>query len=116
MTCAGKTNMFMKKIGAGGLAALAAILILCLLLFSEKEENTRIKTEKEMRLERAIEKIEGAGEADVLVMEEGGNVVGVLIVAEGADDIAVRLRLQTAVQTLLNVDNDKISVVPMEGK
>ena len=39
---------------------------------------------------------------------------GVLVVAEGARDVSVRLRLQKAVQTVLGIDTARVDVSPME--
>lgn len=114
MTCAEKTRRLIKKTGAGVWAAMAACALLCLLLLTSGK-NEEGKTDKEIRLERVMEKIEGAGDTDVMIAEENGCVTGVLVVSQGAEDIAVRLRLQNAVKTLLDVDNERINVMPMEG-
>ena len=41
-------------------------------------------------------------------------VRGVIVVAEGAEDIAVKLNLQYAVKTVLGIDDDCIEVFEME--
>ena len=41
-------------------------------------------------------------------------VRGVLVVAEGAGDIGVRVKLLEAVQTFLAIDGDKVEVLKME--
>lgn len=115
MTCAEKTRRLISKTGAGVWAAMAACALLCLLLLASGKNEGEAKTDKEIRLERVMEKIEGAGDTDVMIAEENGCVTGVLVVAQGAGDIAVRLRLQNAVKTLLDVENEKINVMPMEG-
>lgn len=69
-------------------------------------------TTLEKRLSSIITQIEGVGNAEVMIMEdEEGNAVSVLVVAEGANDIAVNLCLQYSVQTLLGVDASKIEIV-----
>ena len=70
----------------------------------------------EARLERVLASVEGAGNVRAMVLEADGRVSGVLVVAEGAKDVAVRLRLQNAVCTLLGIENAAVNVSPMEGK
>lgn len=54
----------------------------------------------------------GENEAIVL-MEREPTVRGVIVVAEGAADISVRLKLQAAVQAVLGVDAQKVEVLEM---
>lgn len=64
--------------------------------------------------ERILSRIEGAGEVGVMIYETGGKIEGVCVISEGADDISVRIRLQSAVTTLLGVDNARVEVLPMQ--
>ena len=94
------------------LAALAAIL----LLFCSKgafKDQADGQTDLETRLETVLSKIDGAGEVCVMVMEGEEMIHGVLIVAEGAENISVRLRIQEAARILLGIENEKISVARM---
>ncbi len=95
------------------LLALAAI---CLMLLFTSETDGGGATDTEARMERVLEKIDGAGDVRVMVTETDGGYSGVLVVCEGARDLAVRLTVQNAVHTLLGIDNQKINVVPMEDK
>ena len=45
--------------------------------------------------------------------ENSPEIKGVIVVAEGADDIAVRLNLLSAVQTILDISPDKVNVYKM---
>ena len=116
MAFAGRKGKEIFKSGAGGWALLLALLLLCLLFVSSKRGEGNVKTDMEIRMERVIEKLTGVGETYVMINEEGGSVQGVLIVCEGANDIAVRLRVQDAAKALLNIDNERIHVMPMEEK
>lgn len=53
-----------------------------------------------------------SGESPVVVKEEAPAVKGVLVVAEGAQDSAVRRELAQAVETLLGVPPHKVMVLP----
>ncbi len=48
-----------------------------------------------------------------VLMEIEPRVRGVIVVAEGAGDIAVRMQLQNAVQTALDIPASKVDVLPM---
>jgi len=80
-------------------------------------------TDLENRLSAILSKIEGAGNVSVMVTyqtdsvasasseaEEGAEIKGVVIVADGAEDVRVRLDLIKAARTLLDVDADAIQV------
>lgn len=54
----------------------------------------------------------GENEAIVL-MEREPTVRGVIVVAQGAADVSVRLKLQAAVQAVLGVEADKVEVLEM---
>ena len=54
----------------------------------------------------------GENEAIVL-MEREPTVRGVIVVAQGAADISVRLKLQAAVQAVLGIEADKVEVLEM---
>ena len=50
----------------------------------------------------------------VVIMEERPKAVGVIVVAEGADNLAVREQVANAVQVLLDIPAHKVTVLPME--
>lgn len=52
------------------------------------------------------------GEA-VILREDQPEVRGVIVVAQGAGDIGVRMNLLNAVKTLLNVEADKVEILKM---
>ena len=91
-------------------AALAAVL-----LISMKTPGIGNISPMEARMERALSAIDGAGRVNVLINESDGCILGVLVVAEGADDLAVRMRLMSAVKATLGVEISQIEIVDMEG-
>lgn len=91
------------------LALVAAAVLLLQLVGSV---STCSGTGLEQRLEGILGQIEGVGRVKVMVTENvDGEAEGVLVVAEGADDIGVCLQLQYAVQTLLGTDAARIEIV-----
>ncbi len=81
-------------------------------------------TEEEQRLSATLSRIAGAGEIRVSVYYAqtasafGGvgarTPVGAVIVARGAGDVAVRLNLMRAAETLLGLGPNQVEVFPME--
>ncbi|MFR4250265.1 MAG: hypothetical protein ACLUR9_00085 [Christensenellales bacterium] len=57
--------------------------------------------------------ISGTGDL-VVITEKRPNVLGVVIVAEGADDLSVQLALSRAAQTALGVEASKVEVFEMK--
>lgn len=114
MAGAGKKENRWLQSGAGGWALIGAVLLLCLLFVWTRREEGNVKTDMEIRMERVMEKVTGAGETYVMINEENEEIKGVLIVCEGAKDIAVRLRVQDAARALLNISNERIHVMAME--
>ena len=104
------------------LLAVAAALIL---LLSSRSAPEGQQTALEARMEAVLSAVRGAGRVRVLVSSGEGDsqafaqdsqlVRGVVIVADGADDVRVALELTGAAQALLGVDADKIQVLKMEG-
>lgn len=95
------------------LLALAAAVALCL-LSGAGSASTGMMTDTEARAARILSAIEGAGSVEVAIFyaeeDEAAVPCGAVLVAEGADDVAVRLRLSQAVSTLFGLDNDKIDI------
>lgn len=108
-----------KLRGARGfeyLLLLVAACVAALLFFQSPEARTGAEpTELEARLERVLGAVDGAGEVRAMVNENEEGVVGALIVAEGAQDIGVRLALMQAARAILNVEIERIEVVAMRG-
>lgn len=91
--------------------ALAAIAIL-LLQWGGTPTSGGMQTELESRLSAILSQMDGVGKVHVMIaQDETGSVEGVLVVADGADDVGVRLRIQYALQTLLDAEASDIEVV-----
>ena len=116
MTVTSEKKKWFEKNGAGFWALFGVLALLCLVLISGRGDQEEVKTDLEIRMERVIEKMEGVRKANVMIVQEQSEITGVLIVCDGAEEIAVRIRVQNAVGTLLDIENSRISVVPMEGK
>jgi len=95
------------------MAALIAVAGLMCMRGLEGSSGTGI----EKRLEDALGYIEGVGDVEVVVNEDGsGGIVGVLVVAQGASDMRTYIAIQNSVMTLLGTDISMIEIVEMEGR
>lgn len=100
---------------AVGIMACAA---LCLLLGLGEQQSAH--TQEEIRLARVLSAMEGAGTVETAIFytageEDSAVPCGAVIVAQGADDVAVRLRLIRAACTLLGLEDKQVEVFQREG-
>ena len=93
------------------LAAMLFCVALCLMLGAQDESAST----EESRISRVLSAIDGAGTVDVAVYYEESVPCGAVVVAEGAGDVAVRLRLVSAVTTLLGIGQSRVAVYEREG-
>jgi len=74
---------------------------------------TAMSTDTNSNIAENVEAGSG-GTTPIVLTEKQPNVRGVIVVAEGAADIAVRLNLQRAVQTVLSIPASSIEVFELE--
>lgn len=98
------------------LLALGACILLCLML-GLSEPSTSSRTSEEARLSRVLSAMAGAGQVEVAVFyqEEAAVPCGAVIVAQGADDVGVRLQLTRAACTLLGLEASQVDVFKLGG-
>lgn len=104
-------SAYLKKDG-WILAALLFCVALCLMLGSQSENAST----EESRISRVLSAIDGAGAVEVAVYYEESIPCGAVVVAEGAGDVAVQLRLMSAVTTLLGIDQGRVAIYEREGQ
>lgn len=95
-------------------AALAFVVVLCLAL-GVADSSQPAQTSDEARLSRVLSAMAGAGTVDVAVYYDDTAPCGAVVVADGAGDAAVRIRLASAVTTLLGLDANRVAVYEREG-
>ena len=119
---------FLDKIKAmkGGIWVMVLMVcaVSCLLLPSGRE-NASGMTEEEKRISATLSQIAGAGETRVSIYYaqetsafggSGRTPVGAVIVAQGAGDVGVRLKLKRAAETLLGLPENAVEVFRREEK
>lgn len=112
--------------------ALIGIMLLVIAIPAGKSESslTKVQTEEkdsieiEERLEKALKNTEGVGEVRVMITgsdessvfdeKENSKVQGVVVVAEGAEDAAVKKKIQDIVLALFPIEAHKIEIVKMK--
>lgn len=106
-----RISSYLKKDG-WILAALLFCVTLCLILGTQSETAST----EENRISRVLSTIDGAGVVEVAVYYEESIPCGAVVVADGADDVAVQLRLLSAVTTLLGINRDRVAIYEREGQ
>lgn len=98
------------------IAVLIGSVAICLLLQGNSAPST---ASEESRLAQILSAMDGAGSVEVALhytAEDGASVAcAAVVVADGAGDVAVRLRLTRAVTTLLGIDGSRVEVFQRKG-
>lgn len=106
-----RLQAYLKKDG-WIIAALLFCVALCLMLGTDTDESSA----GESRISRVLSTIQGAGTVEVAVYYEDTIPCGAVVVADGAGDVAVQLRLLSAVTTLLGINQDRVAIYEREGR
>jgi len=104
-------SAYLKKDG-WILAALLGCVALCLLLGTQSEAAST----EESRISRVLSAIDGAGDVEVAVYYKEAIPCGAVVVADGAGDISVQLRLMSAITTLLDIEQNQVAIYEREGR
>ena len=94
------------------LAALLFCVAMCIMLGLQSEAAST----EESRISRVLSAIDGAGTVEVAVYYEDALPCGAVVVADGAGDVTVQLRLISAVTTLLGIQQDRVAIYEREGR
>ena len=114
-----------KDLKAAPWVAVALACALAWALMSLPSRGNSGMTEEEQRVSATLARIAGAGETRVAIYYaktassfggEKQTPVGAVIVARGAGNMAVRLQLQRAAETLLGLGPNAVEVFSMEDK
>ena len=116
-------NGFFKKIkGIKNIQIIAVVFIIAigLIIYSTVSTSkssggtqtaaSTVMTADEQRLSAILSNIDGAGKVEAMITKQGDTVMGVLVIADGASDILVRVRLIEAAATALGVNKQVVNV------
>ena len=111
-------GMFEKIKGIKNIKIIALVFIIAIALIiysnvvaSDKDEKQSFQNDEETRLASILSSVEGAGEVETMITKSSGQIVGVLVIATGANNPLVRLRLLNAASSALGVDSETVSVM-----
>ena len=94
---------------------------------SNVDSNTNVQGDLEERLENVLSSMEGVGEVEVMITTQEkenslfetenveGEVLGVVVVAQGAGTATVDKKILEAVEALFGIEAHKISIVKMKS-
>ena len=99
--------------------AVVLLLIIIVVVFYDGGEDAASgqlseKSRTETRLEEILSSIDGVGESSVMVTEDGEDIIGVVIVCQGADNIMTRSDILNVVSTALNIQKNIIAIYAMD--
>ena len=124
-----KGSSLLKKLrGIKNIRLIAAIFIIAiaLLIYSsvatgnasraaDSDVSSSEMDAEEARLASVLRGLEGVGRVETMITRDAvDEIVGIIVIAEGAEDIAVRLRLLSAVTTAMGVDDKIVNVYTMK--
>ena len=71
-----------------------------------------------LQLEEALSSMQGVGEAKVMITreEKDDTVRGVIVIAQGTEDFAVKLNVQDAVCTVLGIEAGRVEIFEMQER
>ena len=78
------------------------------------DSGTINRTEQEQKLAEIISEMEGVGDVEVVIYTKD-KTSSVLVLATGADDPNVQIKIRQAVRTLLQTDNKNIKIVKKQS-
>ena len=99
--------------------AMAAMVAVLALLMLGGNGTSSVESRAEKRMAEVLGSIAGAGRVEVALFyageaaEQASSPTGAVVVAQGADDLAVRLELIRAVRTLLSLPEAAVDVFAM---
>lgn len=89
---------------------IAAVCALLACVYASDSSNGT-STDTEMRMAHILSQIEGAGRVEVMLADDESNLQGAVIVAAGADEIEVHLKIQQAVHAMTGLELNRIEVI-----
>ena len=93
------------------------LIAVAIMLITGNSDNIAAENSMELRLQNVLECMEGVGSVKVAINNDAeGKALGVLVVAEGAENIGTYLAIQQAVRTFVGIDISGIEIIEMEGR
>lgn len=103
-----------KEIKNIKIIVLVFIIAVALIIYSSvatSSESVSYMSDEEMRLASILSSVNGAGDVEVMISQSGNQISGVLVLADGANNPLVRIRLVEATSSALGIDYTLVSVM-----
>lgn len=107
------SNVLSKVQGAGNVSVMISIECgseIVVATSSENKTNTSTGSSSSTQSSTTVEKPIIIGDTPLILMEKLPKIKGVIVVAQGAENVQVRLELLRAVQALLDIDANNIEI------
>ena len=91
------------------------IAVVAVVLLGQDGEHASSSVSAEDRLESLLSGIEGAGRVDVMLSGNEYGYAGCVVIAEGAHDMRVILKMQRAIQAALDILPENIEIIASGG-
>lgn len=91
-------------------AAVALCLLIGIVFTKENAQNVSFLTEEESKLVTILEKIDGVGEAQVMIGVSESGEKRVVVVCDGANKISVAMDVREAAATALGIEEKFVKI------
>ena len=91
-------------------AAIALCLLVWVVFAKDNAENVGVMTEEESKLVAILEKIDGVGEAQVMIGVSENGEKRVVVVCDGADRLSVVMDVREAAANALAIDEKFVKI------
>jgi len=91
------------------------IAVLLAIILDQGAIAPSVASEAEIRLERLLSRIEGAGNVKVMLSGEEGAYSGCVVVADGAQEVQVSIKILRAVQAAMSIPAENIEIISSGG-
>ncbi len=92
-----------------------ALVIYSSVAANKQDEKQSYQNDEETRLSSILSSVDGAGQVEAMITQSSGEIVGVLVIADGAKNPLVRIRLLNATSSALGIDSKLISVMSRQN-
>ena len=91
------------------------IAVMAVIMLGQNDVPASSSGSAEYRLKSLLSGIKGAGRVDVMLTGDENSYTGCVVIAEGARDMRVVLKMQRAIQAALDISPENIEIIASGG-